>query len=72
LNFATDAWSSPNHRAFVAFTVHFEQDGVPLSFLLDFVELPRSHTGANLAAEFARILKEFGLEEKVSGVCGYQ
>ena len=23
LNFATDAWTLPNHKAFVAFTVHF-------------------------------------------------
>ncbi|KAF5340850.1 hypothetical protein D9758_016601 [Tetrapyrgos nigripes] len=39
LNFATDAWTSPNHHAYVAVTVHLEQEGVPLSFLLDFVEL---------------------------------
>jgi hypothetical protein len=29
LNFATDAWTSPNNKAYVAITVHFEQDGVP-------------------------------------------
>ncbi|KAF6759529.1 hypothetical protein DFP72DRAFT_789780, partial [Ephemerocybe angulata] len=52
LSFATDAWTSPNHRAFVAFTVHLEHNGVPLSLLLDFVEVPRSHSGMNLAMEF--------------------
>ena len=66
LHFATDAWTSPNHRAFVAVTVHFEQQGTPVSFLLDVVELACSHTGVNLATAFAKILKEFGIEHKVS------
>ena len=37
LNFATDAWTSPNHRAFIAVTVHFEIKGVPACILLDLV-----------------------------------
>lgn len=41
LNFATDVWSSPNHRAYVAITVHLEVDGVPLSFLLDIIEVAK-------------------------------
>ncbi|KAF6742603.1 hypothetical protein DFP72DRAFT_766283, partial [Ephemerocybe angulata] len=41
LSFTTDAWTSPNHRAYVALTVHLEHNGVPLSLLLDFVEVPR-------------------------------
>jgi hypothetical protein len=40
LSFATDAWTSPNHRAFVAWTVHLHHEGAPLSFLLDIVEVP--------------------------------
>ncbi|KAF9559743.1 hypothetical protein CPC08DRAFT_615692, partial [Agrocybe pediades] len=39
LHFATDAWTSPNHRAYVAVTVHFEVKGVPISMLLDLVEV---------------------------------
>ncbi|KAI1793035.1 hypothetical protein LXA43DRAFT_886392, partial [Ganoderma leucocontextum] len=66
LHFATDAWTSPNHRAFVAVTVHFEVEGKPVSFLLDLVEVACSHTGVNLAAAFAKILQEFGIEHKVS------
>ena len=31
LSFATDAWTSPNYKAYVAVTVHFEQDGVLIS-----------------------------------------
>ncbi|KAF5317857.1 hypothetical protein D9758_018904 [Tetrapyrgos nigripes] len=41
LNFATDAWTSPNHRAYVAVSVHLEKEGVPISFLLDFVEVAK-------------------------------
>ena len=39
MSFATDAWSSPNHHAFVAVTVHLEKDGVALCLLLDIVEV---------------------------------
>ena len=68
LSFATDAWSSPNHKAYVAVTVHFEQDGVPVSMLLDIVEVPCSHSGLNLAKAFANILEDFGVSDKVSTV----
>ncbi|KAH9080265.1 hypothetical protein EDB83DRAFT_2184431, partial [Lactarius deliciosus] len=39
LNFATNAWTSPNHKAYMAMTVHFESEGVPISMLLDIVEV---------------------------------
>jgi hypothetical protein len=68
LNFATDAWTSPNHKAFIAFTVHMEHEGVPISMLLDLVEVAKSHTGENLAEAFEKMLKEFGVEDKVSNV----
>ena len=64
LSFATDAWTSPNHKAYVAITVHLEQVGRPVS--LDLVEVPKSHTGANLARAFADVLVTFGIEKKVS------
>jgi len=51
-----DAWTSPNHKALVAVTVHFEKGGQPVSLLLDLVEVARSHTGANLAKAFADVL----------------
>ncbi|KAL4264915.1 Zinc finger BED domain-containing [Pleurotus pulmonarius] len=65
LNFATDAWTSPNHRVFVAITVHLEMKGEPLSMLLDLVEVAESHTGLNLAAAFARVLDDFGIGDKI-------
>ena len=65
LNFATDTWTSPNQRAFVAITVHLEHEGEPLSMLLDVVEVAISHTGENLANTFAKILEDNGISEKV-------
>ncbi|THU92517.1 hypothetical protein K435DRAFT_582132, partial [Dendrothele bispora CBS 962.96] len=40
LSFATDCWTSPNHRAFSAWTVHLQHQGNPLVFLLDIIEIP--------------------------------
>ena len=39
LSFATDAWMSPNHTAFVAVTVHLVHEGKLLAMVLDVVEL---------------------------------
>lgn len=39
LHFTTDAWTSPNHRAFIAWAVHIHHEDVPLPFLLDVVEV---------------------------------
>jgi coproporphyrinogen III oxidase len=66
LNFATDVWTSLNHKAFIAVTVHFEVNGVPMSMLLDLKEVATSHSGVNLAEAFAQILKEFSISAKVS------
>ncbi|KAJ7038766.1 hypothetical protein C8F04DRAFT_950821 [Mycena alexandri] len=40
LSFSTDAWTSPNHRAFVAWIVHLQHEGELLSFPLDVYEVP--------------------------------
>ena len=37
----TDTWLSPNHQSFVAFLVHLEQKGTPISYLLDMVEVAK-------------------------------
>jgi hypothetical protein len=65
LNYATDAWTSPNNKAYVAVTVHFEDKGVLVSMLLDIVEVPHSHSGVNLAMALAKILDDFGIKAKV-------
>lgn len=66
LSFATDGWTSTNHKAYVAVTVHLIKDNVPISFLLDIVEVAKSHSGVNLARAFANILKDYGINHKVS------
>ena len=65
LSFGTDAWTSPNHKAYITVTVHFEQNGVPMCLLLDLVEVAKSHSSTNLAAAFAKILDDFGIGHKV-------
>lgn len=71
MSFGTDAWSSPNHKAYVAVTVHFEHEGEPICLLLDVVEVARSHSGINLAKAFADVLEDFGISDKVS-ICSHQ
>ncbi|EGN98179.1 hypothetical protein SERLA73DRAFT_56205, partial [Serpula lacrymans var. lacrymans S7.3] len=41
LHFATDAWTSPNHHAFIAWTVHLEYNGQMICFLLDIIEVAK-------------------------------
>jgi hypothetical protein len=65
LNFATEAWTLPNHKAYNAITVHFERKGAPISMILDIVEVAKSHSGVNLAEAFAKVLEEFGIQDKV-------
>jgi hypothetical protein len=65
LHFATDAWTLPNHRPFIAWTVHLEHQGQMLCFLLDVVEVPTSHTGKTMADAFQKMIVEFGLQNKI-------
>ncbi|KAG1748365.1 uncharacterized protein EDB91DRAFT_1235709 [Suillus paluster] len=41
INFTTDGWTSPNHRALMAVLAHLEYKGEPLCLLLDIVEVPK-------------------------------
>ena len=66
LSFATDAWTSPNHQAFVTITMHLVSLGKPLSMVLDIVKVPISHTGINLAQVLTQVLNNFGISDKVS------
>jgi hypothetical protein len=66
LNFATNTWTSPNHKAFIAITVHCKVNGIPLCMLLNLVEVSKSHSGFNLAATFVKIMDDFGILTKVS------
>jgi len=63
-----DAWTTPNSKAYIAITVHLEQNSVPLSLLLDLVKVTQSHSGLNLAAAFVKVLDDFGISSKVSTI----
>ena len=65
LNFGIDAWTSPNSRAYVAITVHYEANGKAETYLLDIVEVAMSHTGVALATALTKVLKNFGISDKV-------
>jgi len=41
ISFTMDTWTSTNHRAFVAVSVHLEHNGVPLSLPLDIIEVAK-------------------------------
>ncbi|KAG2040592.1 hypothetical protein BDR03DRAFT_857502 [Suillus americanus] len=41
LNFTMDGWTATNHRAFIAFLVHLEHNGVLLTFPLDIIGVPK-------------------------------
>lgn len=71
LAIALDCWSSPNHRPWMSISIsrlRQREDGVEetITHVLDFVELPCSHSGRNMAECVVRVLKEYGIENKVS------
>ncbi|KAI0074146.1 hypothetical protein K474DRAFT_1601966, partial [Panus rudis PR-1116 ss-1] len=66
LNFAADCWTSPNHRAFCAISVHLTHNREKLRLLLDVVEVPVSHSGQNLANVMQKVMEEFNITTKVS------
>lgn len=70
LNFATDAWTSPNHKAFMAVSVHFEQNGQPICLILDVVEVAkiRTHLSNKVHQLTPRLQVTFWCQS-CSGVC---
>jgi len=56
LSFATDAWTSPNHHAYIAITVYFETKGQPVSLLLDMVKVAKvqTHLWNKLGSRFCK------------------
>ncbi|KAJ7082162.1 hypothetical protein C8R43DRAFT_965514 [Mycena crocata] len=58
----------PNHRTFVAMTGHWEENGEKIDCLLDFVEVPGSHTGETLANVLADIATAYGIEDWITSI----
>jgi len=50
----------------VAIIVHFKHEGIPISLLLDIIEVAWSHSRFNLAVAFADVLNDFRIADKVS------
>ena len=44
LNFATDAWMLPNHKTYIAVSVHLEWNGELLILILDIIEVAKVKT----------------------------
>jgi hypothetical protein len=61
-----DVWTAPNHRAYVCVVGYYEKEGEPQNVLLAFKEVLEKHTGATLARVVADVVKEYGIEDKVS------
>ncbi|KIK57252.1 hypothetical protein GYMLUDRAFT_61541 [Collybiopsis luxurians FD-317 M1] len=72
LPIALDCWTSPNHHTFMSISVswlHNNENGEQLmTMLLDFLELPRSHSTENMAQAAVQTLREYGIEKKVSAL----
>ncbi|KAI6107638.1 hypothetical protein EDD16DRAFT_1488628 [Pisolithus croceorrhizus] len=56
LSFGTDTWTSPNHKAFMAVTVHLIEKGKPLGMPLDFFEVTRVHLTISIALPHLRLI----------------
>ena len=52
----------------MAMMVYPEHGSVPILLFLDIVEVAESHSGANLATAFAKILEDYGISHKVCTV----
>lgn len=65
IHLGTDAWTSTNYHALVAWTVHLVYEDRMMAFLLDIEELAESHTGLALAKASQKMLKSHKLENKV-------
>ena len=64
VSLALDAWSSPNHLAFLAMMAYYINTSWEYKeILLAFEPLEGYHSGKNLAAVVMNILKEYELEE---------
>ena len=69
LSYTTDCWTSPNMKGFMSITVHFVDNDFKIrTFLLDFINLTKKHTGDYLSDMFMDSICEFGLEKKIGTI----
>ena len=48
--------------------VSWIQNDEPVTAILDFIELPRSHSGENMAEAFVEAVTRYGIAHKVSNL----
>ena len=70
LSFTHDVWTSINQIAFLGMKVHWIGiDYSPQNLLIGFERLKGRHTGENIAAEFTRVLTDFGISlDQIQGI----
>ena len=69
LSFTTDVWSARTTEAYMCVTAHWlDRRWLLQSIVMDFVELPGSHSAVVIAERFRKCLREFGVEDKVRAV----
>jgi hypothetical protein len=61
----TDTWAFSNIQAYIAMTINFKINGILEMLLLDIMGYACSHNGANPALTFEKILRDFGISNKV-------
>ena len=61
-----DGWASANVLPFLGVTIALCNKGKIEQYLLEFVRIRGRHTGPLLATELAKVLRDFGIDEKVS------
>ncbi|XP_026378487.1 zinc finger BED domain-containing protein DAYSLEEPER-like [Papaver somniferum] len=65
----SNMWTSVTTTGYMSLTVHFlDQNWELKKYLLNFCELPPPHTGENLSAKLFEMIKDWGIEEKVSNI----
>ncbi|KAE9385925.1 hypothetical protein BT96DRAFT_754853, partial [Gymnopus androsaceus JB14] len=70
LPIAIDHWMSPNHHVFMSIVIVWLRkldngEEELTTTILDFIELPCSHSAENMAEVLAKVLKEYGIDGKV-------
>jgi hypothetical protein len=65
----TDCWTSINNEGYMTVTVHYLSDKLKMvSRVLNTIMIEESHTAVNLAKELRKIVTEWNLMNKISGV----
>lgn len=67
VSITTDSWTSIKNENYIAVTAHFIDEECDLkSYLLSCFKYSESHTSINLKNELLRVIKEWGLENRIT------